>query len=299
MPLVSLGNIIEIEFGVCLKEAGENEYYLIPTAGPLKPHFREMLRNTLSPFPGDPDEIEDYDPAQSYSGNVCLKLSLNSPLVQDIEDFFNLVNIPLNATKIENDENIIFYFCIFRHQNGIKTIGIRRAGQFKVVTNQKLISLCDDTLEFIRGKFFKLDSDFDFIVTHERIFIHRVTGFETFAHMNEVILQNARENTVALGERLTFIHTERLEIYNQNHMRAARLIASIVARPNLEAISRELLMAECQWDGVVLEEINGKISPEGSSEFGFLNVLDRRRYHMSLIPEVDEIYEAANRHGIN
>jgi hypothetical protein len=146
---------------------------------------------------------------------------------------------------------------------------------------------------------FKLDYDFDYIITNEKIFIHRVSGFESITRLNDVILERAQQNTVSLGVRLPWIDIGQLGEYTRTHMRAARLIASIVSRENLESISIELLRDECRNDGVVLEEINGKISPAEKSEFGFLNVLDRRRYHMMLIPDVDEIYEAPTRHGID
>ncbi len=298
MPLVNLGNVIEIEFGVRLKYDDDFQNFLVPTAKPLKQHFREMLANTLASCPDNADNIETYDPAQTYAGEVCLQLALDSPLVKETQDFFTMENIPLNATKVEDNENIFAYFCIFRHRDGQKTIGIRRANQFKIVTNQKLVFLCDDTLEFVRGKLFKLDYDFDFIVTSERIFIHRISGFESITHLNEVILERAQQNTVRLGERLPWIDTQKLVSYTRNHMRAARLIASIISRGDLENISIDLLKSECGTDGVILDEVDGKLSPAEKSEFGFLNVLDRRRYHITLIPNRDEIYEAPTRHGI-
>jgi hypothetical protein len=298
MSLVNLRNITEIEFGVRLKYEDDFQNFLVPTADPLKQHFHQMLANTLASCPDDAANIEFYDPAQTYSGEVCLQLSLDSPLMATTQIFFAMENIPLDATKIEENENIFAYFCIFRHRDGTKTIGIRKATQFKGVTNQKLITLCDDTLEFVRGQLFKLDYDFDYIITSEKIFIHRVSGFESITRLNDVILERAQQNTVSLGQRLPWIDIEQLGEYTRTHMRAARLIASIVSRENLESISIELLRNECGNDGVILEEINGKISPAEKSEFGFLNVLDRRRYHMMLIPDIDEIYEAPTRHGI-
>jgi hypothetical protein len=299
MSVVNLENISQIEFGIRLKDSDDFQNFLIPIDKSLIQHFQNMLKNTFSSCPENPGAIETYDPAQTYSGEVCLQLSMDSPLVREIKDFFDLEDIPADAVKIRNDENIFSYFCIFRHGNGEKTIGIRRANQFKVVTNQTLIAFIDDSLKFAEGKLFKLDYDFDFIVTKERIFIHRISGFENIANMNEVILERSQQNTARLGERLPWINTERLETYTKNHIRAARLIASIIARGDLENISTDLLKNECGKDSVILEDIGGKIAPAEKSEFGFLNVLDRRRYHITLIPNRDEIYEASSRYGIN
>jgi hypothetical protein len=298
MTLVNLTDIFEIEFGVRLKNGDDFQNFLIPIANPLRSHFREMLTTTINQFPNSIADVETYDPAQIYSGDVTLQIPLTSNLVEIIRMFFFMENIPIDATKVEENQNVVAYFCIFRHTDGQKTIGIRRANQFKIVTNQKLISLCDDTLEFVTGKLFKLDYVFDFIVTQERIFIRRISGFEVISQLNDVILQSAQQNTVALGERLTWIDIDRLEQFVGTHMRSAKLIASIISRDNLELMTQDLLRSECERDGVIIEENNGKISPAERSEFGFLNVLDRRRYHIQLIPNVYEIYEAQNRRGV-
>jgi hypothetical protein len=79
---------------------------------------------------------------------------------------------------------------------------------------------------------------------------------------------------------------------------AARYIASITSRSDLEKISKDKLQKYCEACKVNLcqEGTNGniKIWPEEKHELMFLKVLDKRLLELDLTDET-EYFEAANR----
>ncbi|MDO9035795.1 MAG: DUF4868 domain-containing protein [Methanoregula sp.] len=285
----------DIEFGICLKNGTNNQYYLIPTDAHFKELLFHMLTKTYTTWKETAETATVYNPAEKYPPVGRLSLPLDDPMVEKIKQFYDLKNITTDSTKIKNIANLSAYFCIYRTEEGKKIIAVRRAFQFKVASHQKYIFLTDDTLKCVDTKLFKIDNDFDFIITEDEIYIFRITGFEYFAHLEEVILEKARENTIRLGEKLTYINIDRLKTYTSKHPRAARLIASIVARDGLEQTDEKHLRSQCKDKAVEIETIDGKLSPLKANENKFLHVLDRRRYTIRLVKHKKEIYEAGSR----
>ena len=77
-----------------------------------------------------------------------------------------------------------------------------------------------------------------------------------------------------------------------------RYLASIRAQGEAKSIDKALLKRVCTQTGVEVAESNGKVSITAGHEMGFLEVLDRRRYEVSLIKEKPERYRAASRRQI-
>jgi hypothetical protein len=76
-----------------------------------------------------------------------------------------------------------------------------------------------------------------------------------------------------------------------------RLVAAIKSRPDLVNISKRCLRSECRQAGLKIEQKDGKLVPAEGSEMGFLMLLDRRRYTVTLIERTPETYEAPSRHS--
>jgi hypothetical protein len=49
---------------------------------------------------------------------------------------------------------------------------------------------------------------------------------------------------------------------------------------------------------VKIEDTNGRITIDSGSEIGFLEVLDRRRYHLELVKNSSEFFKAGSRRKI-
>ena len=293
--------IRSIEFGIILKEGREFSYYLIPTDSTLKAEFQEMLEETQLQWQKCEEMAREYDPAEIYPSRARLELPSDSFLLGNLSELYNAENIPIEASRIQELPKLFAYFCIFRFgdvQNREKILAIRKAVQFKGLAKQRLVQWFDDSLHYVEDKFFKLDKEFDIVVTPTRVMILKPKSFESIARLDDVILETAGENLVRMSACVPYIEVSELTEYAKAHKRAARLIASIVARGDLVNTSERLFKEQCARCGVPLVCNNGKVYPAEKAELAFLNVLDRRRYTVSLIEDTHEKYEATSRHGV-
>jgi hypothetical protein len=296
MPENELGITSQnIEFGICLKNGNEYQYYLIPTDARFKVLLFHMLNKTYQNWKEMAGVAAIYNPANKYSSVEKLILPITNPLVERIRRFYQLRNITTDARQISHIDQLFAYFCIYRTTDGKKIIAVRRAYQFKVASQQKYLSWIDDTLHYYDKKLFKIDNDFDFIITEDEIYIFRINGFEKFAHLEEIILEKASESAERLGVIIPFLNIERLKKYASKHPRGARLIASIMARDDLAQTDERYLKAHCKDKDVEIEIIDGKIAPLRANESKLLHLLDRRRYAIRLVKHKKEIYEAGSR----
>jgi len=296
MPENELGITSQnIEFGICLKNGNEYQYYLIPTDARFKDLLFHMVNKTYQNWSTFTENSSRYNPAETYPSVGKLSLPLNDTLAEKIRLFYNLTNITTDARQIAHIDRLFAYFCIYRTPEEKKIIAVRRAYQFKVASQQKYLSWIDDTLKYTDQKLFKIDNDFDFIITEDEIYIFRINGFEKFAHLEEIILEKAVENTERLAIKIPFINIDRLKIYASKHPRGARLIASIIARDDLEQTDERHFKAQCKDKGVVIELIEGKIAPSRANESKLLHLLDRRMFTIRLVKHKKETYQAGSR----
>jgi len=144
------------------------------------------------------------------------------------------------------------------------------------------VSVIDDTLKLIRDRVFKLDEQFDFLITGHHVYILHPAGFERIAEIEKFAAAKARTMTLSLGTKLKFIDCVILADYVANHRRAARLVAALYARGDLHAIKRALFVKAANETGLVLIENGRKLTPAKGSELGVLEMLDDRRYTTAL-----------------
>jgi len=296
MPENELGiTSSNIEFGICLKNGTGYQYYLIPTDALFKDLLYHMLNKTYHNWKAMAEEPSTYNPANKYSSVEKLILPVANPLAERIRQFYQLRNITTDTGQIDHIDRLFAYFCTYRTTDGKKIIAVRRAYQFKVAAQQKYLSWIDDTLHYYDKKLFKIDNDFDFIITEDEIYIFRINGFEKFSHLEEIILEKAGENTERLGVKIPYLNIDRLKKYASKHSRGARLIASIMARDDLERTDEKHLKAQCRDKEIKMDVIDGKLSPAKANESKFLHLLDRRRYTIRLVKHKKEIFEAGSR----
>jgi hypothetical protein len=114
--------------------------------------------------------------------------------------------------------------------------------------------------------------------------------------MDEHIAACAASNVAQIAKEVTCVNFSKLKDYVAQHKLAMRLVAAIKSRADLAEISKRHLKAECKESGLKISEKNGMLFPEEGSEYGFLMLLDRRRYTVTLIDNKPETYEAPSRH---
>jgi hypothetical protein len=157
------------------------------------------------------------------------------------------------------------------------------------------LSVVDDTLKMVADRVFKLDDQFDFLITAQHVYILHPAGFERIAEIEAFAAQEARAMTLALGATVKFIDFGELADYVAKHRRAARLVAALNGRNDLYAIKRSLFTKSAGESGVLLEKKGHKLTPANGSEIGCLELLDDRRYTTALKPGPKSAFVASGR----
>ena len=204
----------------------------------------------------------------------------------------------VNAGALSDPSRLMYYFGVFRDDQKRKLLGVRQAAQFKGVFKARFLSIADDTLRMIPDGVFKLDHQFDFLITASHVYVLRPAGFERIAEVEEYASARAREMTVALGETVRFLDFSPLAEYVGMHKRAARLVAALHARDDLHAIKRPMFCKAAEELGVVLRAAGRKVSPDKGSELACLELLDYRRYTIALAPGRKPAFVAGSRRQV-
>ena len=103
------------------------------------------------------------------------------------------------------------------------------------------------------------------------------------------------QNVAVLRQQLAIVHWNNLESYAQAHPRAARYLASIREFGNLGQITEQALSDACSSTNVAVTVQAGVVHVPAGHEMGFLEVLDRRRYEVELVPGQPEKFRAPSR----
>lgn len=209
-------------------------------------------------------------------------------------------NIDVDQSVLEDLDLVFCYFAILEDGKGRKLTAVRRSTQFKGLRNSNLIAslLGGDELQILEEQVLKLDNDFDLIIDDENVFIYRPSGFEFVAKLKEAILAAVAWNIVRLASDLSFVNFDQIEKYTSTHSRAARYLASICTRQEVVKIDQQRLIDACHATGVIISKENSEIAVEDGSVMGFLEVLDRRRYEVRLVPNEPEHFVAPSRNRL-
>jgi len=289
-------NIQSVEFGVCLDTEQGESYRLVPCVAEVQEALKEMLAETWRALFDADAEIQEFSPAEKYGATERLWIEIATDLVAKHRAAYEAENLPTDAGAIDSMNHFVSYFGVFRDADGNKLMAFRRATQFKGILQKKLIRFSDDALRIIEDDVFKLDTDFDFLIYDGRIYVWRPSGFVFTSEMDGQIAACAMANVDHIAEDITCVDFEGLKKFVSGHKLAMRLVAAIKSRDDLAAISRTRLRTECKDAGLKVVQKDGKLVPAEGSEMGFLMLLDRRRYTVTLIEKKPETYEAASRH---
>jgi Domain of unknown function (DUF4868) len=291
--------IQSVEFGVCYDTSQGEKYWLIPVDGGVQEALKDILTHTIRALnPTEP--MEAFEPAQKYSATERLVASIEELEMDKLAQMFEAENIETNAEAVKETQGMVFYFSIFRDDNGKKIIAVHRASQFKgiVKARNRLISLIDDTLKLVPDDVFKLDQDFDYVILEKEVWILHPTGFEFTAGIEDSIAKKLAKNITEVAKSVTCVDFSKFRDFIVDHKRASRLIAGLRARADIHLTSPKKLKRGCKTNGIQVVETEGKIYPKPGFEMAFLELLDRRRYQIVLIDGEEELYVAPNRRGV-
>jgi Domain of unknown function (DUF4868) len=298
-----LEDLITIEFGICSLINQEHIINLIPIDQSVRDSLLMMHVEFYNAYFKIADDPRLFEPSEKYAQTEKLFIPLTS--YDSLAEFDNLhkrSNIPVSDINLnEIASSIVYYFAVFHYKGGRKQIGIKRPSQFKGLLSKKshLIRFVDDTLQIIPDEVFKLDNDFDFIINADEIDILHPTGFIFLADIEEAILSSAATSTQQLAHRIAFINFESISSFVGTSKTAAKLIASIRSRDDLELTDMQKVINKCADLGVLIIAENNLIGPEEKHIIQFLQILDRRQYDVDLTERNPEIYVASSRTKVN
>jgi hypothetical protein len=296
-----LGKVTVTEFGVGRDDGSGQKFVAVPVDAGVQAVLREMVHATWDAMEKGGDEPAKYEPSEKHAATEYLYLSLDDALVASVVELHKAAALDIEGGALADPSDVFCYFARLTDQQKRRLTALRRATQFKGVLKSKnrLVRMLDDTLKIIEDTVFKLDSDFDLLIDAKNVHILRPSGFEFAGKLQQAILDAVPENIKAIRKDLAFVEFDGIEAYAGKHPRAARYLASIRAQNETKSIDKALLKKLCKQTGVEVAESKGTVSIAAGHEMGFLEVLDRRRYEVSLVKEKPERYCAASRRKIN
>ena len=293
--------IQSVEFCVSVEEGDEHENYLVPTDQSVQEALRAMLTATVDQLenPGETALADaawqPFELSEKYATKERLVAALATEEMSTIHDLYREEGWSSNPHALQNPRDIAYYFAVFRDVVHRKLLGVRRATQFKGVLKSRLIRLIDDSLTMVGDNIFRLDNEFDFLITEGHAYILHPVGFERIAEIEELVSERARAKTRALEQRLSFVDFTSLAEFVAHHKRAARLVVALSSRMGLEQIEKSLFTAAARETDVMVVAVGSKISPAAGSEIAFLELIDDRRYTTAIRAGPKEAYIASSR----
>ena len=298
MPLnFDIKNTTVTEFGVGREGQDGWIFSLVPVDEGAQGALEEMAAVTwdaMQDADGDPPE---YQPSEKYGGTEYVYLMEGDDLETTARELYDAHNLPIDTHALHDPNEVGCYFARFVDDKGRHLIGLRRAGYFKGILKKCLLRVLDDSLRVVEDRVFKLDTDFDFLIDSDHTHIWRPRSFEFVSNLKEAILGAVPTNVALIQRDMPFLDFDSIREYASTHTRAAGYLASI-CKQDVSGIERKALIKLCKDTDVQVDEVNGSIKVRKEDVMGLLEVLDRRRYQIELVPGVEEKFRASKRREI-
>jgi hypothetical protein len=292
-------NVTFTEFGVGRDEDNGDNFVLLPTDSDVQVALQEMAIATRDEMKriGEAD-APMFEASEKYGSSEYVYLPLQDEMAAQVRFIHEAKNPAVDSKALSDPSDVFCYFARMGDNQGRRLTGVRRASQFKGILKNRLIRIVTDALKLVEDQVFKLDNDFDLLVDDEKVHILRPTAFELVGELQAAVMEAAPDNIKLIKADLPFVDFASIEAYASIHPRAARHLASIRAQNEAKDIDKTALRKLCRRTGVKIQDANGKITIDQGSELGFLEVLDRRRYHLELVKDSSEYFKAASRRKI-
>jgi hypothetical protein len=287
------------EFGVGREGENGDSFVLVPVDTDVQVVLHEMAIATREEM-NEIGSVDSpvYEPSEKYGSSEYIHLPLQDEMASQLRLIHQAKNLPVDSSVLSDPSSVYCYFARMTDGKGHRLTGVRRASQFKGILKNRLIRIVTDALKLVEDKVFKLDSDFDLLIDNTTVHILRTSGFEFLGELQASVLAAAPGNIQLIKKDLPFVDFDSIEMYAQKHARAARHLASIRAQGETKNIDKSALKKLCKRTGVKVQDTNGRITVDSGSEIAFLEVLDRRRYHLELVKNSSEYFKAGSRRKI-
>lgn len=284
-----------VQFGVGRDDGDEHAFHRIVVDENVQSALGEMAKATWSAMQGLTDDPVRYEPSEKHAGLEHVYLPLDDDLAVRMRNLHQAANIDIDQDALGDTDAIFCYFAKLTDEEGNQLTALRRASQFKGMLKSRLIQWVTDAMKLVEDNVFKLDRDFDLLIDDKVVHILRPSGFEFAGKLQDAILGAVTANALTLQEELPFVQFDSVSEYASTHPRAARYLASIRSQQEVARIDRQHLIDACAATCVAIN-IEGEQIVVGERDImGFLEVLDRRRYEVKLVPDEPEQYRAPSR----
>ena len=261
-----------------------------------------MLWDSVSRFDDvSYSEIPTYEFAEKYASVELVRAPLSSDDYSKIKDLFEKSGVDQNNQALAEIDRLNFYFYKVIDSLGRKLVAVKRATQFKglATAHGRLVSWARDDLTIMNTPVFRLDRDFDLIITSTEVFALRPNVLAYVAEVDEKATSAASDRLNRIGEAISFLHIDKLKAYIETHKRGAHLVSSIASRDDLPKFNKDKLVTACQEQGIQIEIIGDQLGPRQGAEMALLELLDSRRYVTSLTTDASpQIYVAMSRKSV-
>ena len=285
------------EFGVGQRLGDTIQYSLLPADDTVQDALVKEAGSALASIGSMSANPPHFDPAEKYSGNEYLILPLHHELSASLAELHEADNLSLNTPELQRLRMAFCYFLRGTDSSGRRLTALNRASQFKATLGRqgRLMMLLSDALHVIPDPVMQLNAGFDIVMDSEFIHILHPSSFRTLANVDEAIAEAVPRNVDAISQAASYVDWSNIEEYAVDHSRAASLLASIRTQGYAENLDKAELESLCIRTGVVLDTSAGQIAVAEGQILPFLEVIDRRRYEIGLVPNTPEQYRASSR----
>jgi len=136
---MTINDFRNVEFGVCFRVDDEVCHYKIPVDSSVKEALVEMRNTFTDLYDAIDGDVCEFEVSEKYSSSEKLRINLNQDYLASINNLYHHQNIPVNNIDLPNNlKHTEYYFAEFLHNNGSKTIGVKRPNQFKALLEKRL-----------------------------------------------------------------------------------------------------------------------------------------------------------------
>ena len=292
-----INNFETTEFGVGRNTGSNRTYAVVPVNLGVQTTLQGMVVDTCQKMEASEGSPPTFSPAEKYSGTEYLTLSIDDDLAVRLRMLHEAPNLITANDYLDWMTKCFCYFARLWDGDGKHLTALRRATQFKGALNKqnRILFPGTDALRVVDRPIFQLNADFDVIVDSDTVHIIHPNSFKLLGQIDEAIAEAVPQNIAAIAQSVTYVDWANVEDYAASHSRAASLLASIRTNGYAENMDKSALESLCHGTGVCLEDVQGKIVVPDGQILPFLEVVDRRRYEIGLVPHTPERYRASSR----
>lgn len=290
-------DIVSVQFCVCFKAGREDEVSMVPVASGVQDTLKDIVIETMREWASMNSNWVQFEYAEQYPEKAKLRAEHASDEFDKIRYLYSIVNPPVETNLFDYKYDINYYLVIYELKSGSRMVGVRRARGLKALLSarNRIVQIIDDSLTALDQDVLKLDSEFDFVIDAEHVYILHSSGFESIAEVDRKILSRAREKALDLHERISFVDFTGIADHAAKHKRSARLVAAVWSRKNLDTLSATKVKRFARHTEVEFTEMNGVIRPAAGHEVGLLEAIDYRRYAVDIDEDGVKIFVATSR----